>query len=404
METGLSVAAAQERVLARFRRLPAETVDLIAALGRTLAADAVAARDLPPFTQSAMDGYAVRAQETAGGAAITPVRLRVIGSHAAGDAPTLTLMPGMAVSIATGAALPAGADAVVRIEETDGGTPMVAIRSSVSPGANVRRQGESVRRGTVVLRTGHILTAARVALLAAAGVAHPSIVRRPHVAILSTGNELVSVGQPLHAGQMGDVNSLMLAALVAESGGIAVPLGISRDTPEAFLAALSAAADADCIVTSGGVSVGAYDVVRTVLAAHGALDFWRVRMRPGGPVAFGTFGGVPVIALPGNPVAAFVAFALLARPVLARLLGRQPEIAPPLPARLTRPINGHVDVPLYLRAGLSITERGVDADTTIDQSVGNVATLATADALVLVPEGVRRIETGEIVSAIDLRT
>ena len=404
METGLSVAAAQERVLARFRRLPAEQSALTAALGRTLAADAVAARDLPAFTQSAMDGYAVRAQDTIGASATMPVRLRVIGSHAAGDAPTLTVTPGMAVAIATGAALPAGADAVMRIEETDGGTPTVAIRAPINLGANVRRRGETVRQGTVVLRAGQVLTAARVALLAAAGVGHPSIVRRPCVAILSTGNELVSVGQPLHAGQMGDVNSPMLAALVAESGGIAVPLGISRDTPEAFLAALSATADADCIITSGGVSVGTYDVVRTVLAAHGELDFWRVRMRPGGPVAFGAFGGVPVLALPGNPVAAFVAFALLARPALARMLGQQPEIPPPIPARLTHPVSGRDDVPLYLRARLSVTARGMEADTTIDQSVGNVAALAVADALVLVPEGVRRIETDDTVSALVLRT
>lgn len=404
METGLSVAAAQERILARFRRLPAERVGLAAAHGRTLAADALAARDLPPFTQSAMDGYAVRAQETAGASATTPVRLRVIGTHAAGDTPLFTVAPGTAVAISTGAALPAGADAVVRIEETDAGTSAVTIHAAVNPGANVRRQGESVRQGAVVLRAGEALTAGRIALLAAAGDARPSVVRQPRVAIIATGNELVPAGEPLQSGQMWDVNTPMLAALVAGGGGIAVPRGISRDTPGAFLAALTAAADADCILTSGGVSVGTYDVVRDVLAAHGEVDLWSVRMRPGGPVAFGAFRGVPVLALPGNPVAAFVAFALLARPALARMLGQQPEIPPTVSARLVHPVSGRGDLPLYLRARLSVTERGIEADTAIDQAVGNIAALASADGLIVVPEGMARIAAGEIVAAICLRT
>lgn len=407
METGLSVAAAQERILARFHRLPPETVPLAAAHGRTLAADAIAAIDLPPFTQSAMDGYAVRAQDTTGASGNTPVRLRVIGSQTAGDAPAHTVMMGTAVTIATGGALPAGADAVVRIERTDGGTAAVAIHSPVDPGANVRVQGENMQRGTTILSAGRTLSASQIALLAAVGSTHPSVVRRPRVAIISTGNELVPAGTPLQPGQTWDVNGPMLTALVTEAGGDAIPYGITPDTPEGFLAALRAVGDVDCIVTSGGVSVGTFDMVRTVLAEHGALHFWRVRMRPGAPFAFGAFAGKPLLALPGNPVAAFVAFAVFARPALARMLGSGPERYRTVAARLINTVEVPSGLPLYLRAHLSLSHRSdgrIDVDTMMDQAVGNVAALAAVDALVIVPEGVTRIAAGETVSAIPLHT
>jgi molybdenum cofactor synthesis domain-containing protein len=198
----------------------------------------------------------------------------------------------------------------------------------------------------------------------------------------------------------------MLTALITEAGGAAIPGGISPDTPEGFLAALRAVGDVDCIVTTGGVSVGTFDVVRTVLAEHGALHFWRVRMRPGAPFAFGAFAGKPVLALPGNPVAAFVAFAVFVHPALMRMLGQQPEMYRTTAARLVNTVEVPGGLQLYLRARLSLSHSSdgrIDVDTTIDQAVGNVAALAAVDALVIVPEGVTRIETGTVVDTILLR-
>jgi molybdopterin molybdotransferase len=407
METGLSVAAAQERIIARFRRLPPESVDLATAHGRTLAADAIAAVDLPPFTQSAMDGYAVRAEETAGASATTPVHLRVIGTHAAGDAPALTVAPGTAVAIATGAPVPTGANAVVRIEHTDGGTAAVSLQGAVGPGANIRFQGESVPCGSIVLPAGAALSASRIALLAATGTARPSVVRHPRVGIISTGKEIVSAGVPLGPGQTWDVNTPMLSALITEAGGEVIPLGIAPDTTEGLLGTLHTAVGVDCIITSGGVSVGTYDVVRAVLAEHGAVHFWRIRMRPGAPVTFGAFGDTPLVALPGNPVAAFVAFALFVRPALGRMLGWKQERLQTIVARLLHPVAVPRGYTLYLRARLLQSERvdgGLDVDTSLDQTVGNVVALGDVNALVIVPEGVTRLVAGETVSVIPLRT
>ncbi len=396
----LSVAEAQARLLARFRRCDAETVRLDAALGRTLAADIIAAYDLPPFTNSAMDGYAVRARDTAGASAEKSVMLAVIGMHAAGDAAPLAIREREAAAIATGASLPAGADAVVRHEETDGGAATVVIRGAVAPGANVRQQGETVRAGTTVLHAGTRLTPGQIALLAATGNARPSVVRRPRIAILSTGNELIPVGQRARPGQIPDANGPLLAALIAQFGGDPIPLGIARDTPDDLRRAFDAAPDVDCIITTGGVSVGAYDAVRAVIAERGTLDFWRVRMRPGHPVAFGMIGGRPIFALPGNPVAAFVTFHVLARPVIARMLGQTPEISPTVPARLRCAVENRGGPQTYVRARLHVTPLGWEADTAMDQGVGNILNLSEANGLVVIPESNARIGDGKIVRAI----
>ncbi|MGI8688205.1 MAG: molybdopterin molybdotransferase MoeA [Thermomicrobiales bacterium] len=395
-----SVAEAQARLLTRFRRCDAETVRLDAALGRILAADIIAACDLPPFTNSAMDGYAVRALDTAGASAARPVMLAVIGSHAAGDAAPLTIREREAAAIATGASLPAGADAVVRREETDGGAANVAIRGAVAPGANVRQQGETVRAGTAVLHAGTRLTPGQIALLTAAGNARPSVVCRPRIAILSTGNELIPVGQRMKPGKIPDTNGPLLAALIAQFGGDPIPLGIARDTPDDLRHAFDAAPEVDCIVTTGGVSVGVYDAVRAVIAERGALDFWRVRMRPGHPVAFGVVDERPIFALPGNPVAAFVTFHVLVRPAIARMRGQTPELPPTVPTRLTQAMEHRGTQQTYLRARLRVTPFGWEADVTMDQAVGNILSLSDANGLVVIPEDVAHVSEGEIIPAI----
>jgi molybdopterin molybdotransferase len=396
----LSVVEAQARVLARFQRSAAEMIDLDAALGRVLAADAVAARDMPPFTNSAMDGYAVRSADTAGASTDTPLSLTVIGVQAAGDGGSLDLMPGQAVAITTGASLPVGADSVVRLEETDGGTERVAIHAAVSAGAHVRYRGETLRAGATVLSAGTLLGPGPIAVLAAIGQASPAVVRRPHIAVLSTGNELVPPGQAIGAMHIPDANGPMLAALIAQYGGIAVPLGIARDTPEEIGRALDTAGNVDLILTTGGVSVGAYDAVRAVIAARGGLDFWQVAMRPGRPTAFGMIGETPILALPGNPVAAFVAFHLLARPAMARMLGVMPEAPTPIPVRLAQAFANRGGHPAYLRARIVETPTGREAHIAADQGAGNSVGLAHADALLIVPEGVTAIGAGDMVQAL----
>lgn len=396
----LSVSEAQARLLAHFRRGDAEPINLSAALGRVLAADAIAPWDLPAFTNSAMDGYAVRAADTVGASAVTPVALNVVGMRAAGDAGSLALAPGQAAAITTGAPLPAGADAVVRLEETDGGTRRVAIRAAVATGAHVRRQGETVRAGTAALLAGTRLGPGQIALLAAFGQAYPGVVRRPRIAVLSTGNELVPVGQPSREAHIPDVNGPMLVALIGQCGGVAVPLGITRDTPQEIGCALDAAHDVDLVVTTGGVSVGAHDAVRAAIAARGNVDFWQVRMRPGRPAAFGMIGETPILALPGNPVAAFVAFHLLARPAIARMRGETPEIAPMVPVRTARAVANLGGHQTYLRARIRDTPTGREADIAADQGTGNIVGLAVADALVVIPEGTTAVGMGETVQAI----
>ncbi len=397
----LTVPEAQARILARFRTGNAETIAASAALGRTLARDVVAASDLPPFTHSAMDGYAIRAADTGAASPASPTMLRVTGIHAAGERASLTIGPGEAIAITTGAPLPRGADAVVRLEEVQSGPESVTIHAAVTSGANVRRQGENLGAGAMLLAAGVRIGPGQIALLTAGGIARVPVVRLPRIAYLSTGNELVPLGQARRPGEIVDVNGPMLAALITAFGGQPLSLGIARDTPRSLHHALDTAHDVDLILTTGGVSVGAYDAVRAVIAAHGTLDFWQVRMRPGRPVAFGRIGETPILALPGNPVAAFVAFHLLARPAIARMRGETPELPPTVPVRLQRAVEQRGGHQSYLRARLRATVDGWDADPAVDQGTGNVLGLA-ADALVILPEGVAHVMAGDLLPAIPL--
>jgi molybdopterin molybdotransferase len=398
----LSVPEAQARILARLRRGAAEVIGIDAALSRVLAADVVASRDLPLFSNSAMDGYAVRAADTARASVAAPVALDVIGVQAAGDARSLSLAAGRAVAITTGAPLPAGADAVVRLEETDGGTERVAVHAAVSVGAHIRSRGETLRAGATALPAGTLLGPGQVAVLAAIGHASLAVVCKPRIAVLSTGNELVPSGSAINAPQIPDANGPMLAAMIARYGGIAVSLGIARDTPEEIGRALDRAGMVDLILTTGGVSVGTYDAVRAVIAARGVLDFWQVAMRPGRPTAFGMIGETPILALPGNPVAAFVAFHLLARPAIARMLGATPEAPPTIAVRLAQTITNHGGHVAYMRARLRETPTGREVDVMPDQGAGNIVGLAHADALIVVPEGITAIGAGEMVQVLPI--
>ncbi|WP_404384850.1 molybdopterin molybdotransferase MoeA [Knoellia locipacati] len=310
--------------------LPPVTVALSESLGRVLAADVVAAVDLPGFDNSAMDGYAVRSADVAGASAAAPVLLDVDGDIAAGDTREHTLRPGATMRIMTGAPMPVGADAIVPVEEGDGGVERVALTLAAEAGRHLRRRGEDVRAGDVVLRAGVRVTPGRLALVAASNVAAVEVVARPRVHVLSTGDELVTVGHPLAHGQIVDSNGSMLAALVRASGGDLVGVGHLDDDADAWASLLAdVPGEPDLLLTTGGVSMGAYDTVKEVLSGTGTVDFVKVAMRPGMPQGAGVVGPrrTPIITLPGNPVSSFVSFHVFVLPVLRALAGLDPEVA-----------------------------------------------------------------------------
>jgi molybdenum cofactor synthesis domain-containing protein len=348
----IPLSEAQRRVFEGVEPLPAEVIDLADAGGLVLAGPVRSLVTLPPWTNSAMDGFAVRSIDVAEARADVPVVLRVIGEVPAGRAPDAEVGPGTALRIMTGAMLPPGADAVVPVEETDapaGASEVpatVAILAAARPGANVRSPGTDVTAGTALLERGRTCDPAAIALLAATGHGSVSVHRRPRVAVISTGDELVPPGRPLGPAQIHDSNSLALAAQAADAGVEVRRLGIARDMlPDLLALVRQAVAWADVVVLSGGVSVGAHDHVKAAFADVGTLDLWRVAIKPGRPFAFAraTVDGRPVrlFGLPGNPVSVFVTFELFVRPVLRRLAGHaQLFDRPERRVRMAEPMRG----------------------------------------------------------------
>ncbi|HVV31448.1 MAG TPA: gephyrin-like molybdotransferase Glp [Mycobacteriales bacterium] len=304
------------RVLRLGAPLPARPVRLQPALGCAVAEDVLAPIDLPPFDNAAMDGYAVRAAELAA------VSLAVVGDGAAGAGTPPPLPPAAAARVMTGAPIPAGADTVVPVEDTDRGVPAVRITAVVRPGAHIRRAGEDVHRGQRAIRAGEPITAGRLALLAALGIPAVTAHRRPVVAVLATGNELSGAGTPLAPGMIYESNGAMLAALVRTTGGEPRELPVVHDDPALARSVLvEAARGHDLVLTAGGISAGDYEVVRQALGPTGTVAFESVAMSPGRPQGWGTLAGTPLLALPGNPVGAFVSYHLFAAPLIRRLLG-----------------------------------------------------------------------------------
>ncbi|HEU0237189.1 MAG TPA: gephyrin-like molybdotransferase Glp [Candidatus Limnocylindrales bacterium] len=412
----LSVERARDLVLAAIPGpLAAQDVSTDGALGRVLAAPVIAATDLPPWDNSAMDGYALRAADTVAATESAPVRLAVVGDVAAGAAPTVTVTPGVAVRIATGAPLPPGADAVVPVEETtpldqadvpgprgrDATGPLPAaclVHVAVRPGGSVRRAGDDLRAGTVVLEPGTALTPAGIAIAAGSGTGRLTVTRRPRVAVLATGDEVRPTGTALGPAGIPDANGPGLAALVADAGGHPIRLGVARDILDDVLGRLrTAIADgADAIIVSGGVSVGPYDVVKLAFDALGRIDLWRVAVQPGKPFAFGTAerpgGGPPILlfGLPGNPVSGFVTFELFVRPALRRLAGRRDLLRPTDRAVLAEPVSKSHGRRAFLRVvSGERDERGrVRVRLAGGQGSHVLSALAAANALAVVPEDV----------------
>jgi molybdopterin molybdotransferase len=396
----LQVADAVARILAEVRALGAEKRPLLDAYNGVLAVDAVAPVTLPPWDNSAMDGYAVRAADLAR----LPVTLRVIESIAAGQFPARTVGGGEASRIMTGAPVPAGADTVVRVEDTDGGISSVEIRDGRDAGKNVRPRGEDIVAGHVAIAAGTPIGAAQIGVLASLGFAEVDVIRAPRVAILTSGDELVELDRfdEVRAGRkIVSSNGYTLRALVRAAGGEPVYLGIAPDTPEALRAMLERARSCDLIITSAGISVGEHDHMRGVLAAMGAeMKFWRVRMRPGAPLGFGLLGGKPWIGLPGNPVSTMVTFELFARPAIHRMRGHRKLFRRPVPVVLEEPVAISAELMHFLRAVVTVRDGRGTARLTGPQSSGILTSMSNANALLVVPPGRRNVAAGETLNAI----
>ncbi len=409
-EAMLSVEDALDRILGNFSVLETEQVPLLDALGQVLAEDATARHDIPPLDNSAMDGYAIQAADVADASEDSPVTLRVVGLVTAGDLPSDTVVPGAAVRIMTGAPIPDGADTVVPFEDTDEvdrrnsdqSLDEIGVRFPATLGADIRPAGQDVQSGTLVLSKGTTLRPAEIGVLASLGYDSVNVVRRPVVAILSTGNELLYPGDEYAPGKIYDSNSYSVAASVRRYGGVPLQLGIARDNLDSMNSKLAEGLKADMLITSAGVSKGDYDMVKDVLAQHGHIDFWSVRMRPGKPLAFGLLHAedgrkVPHLGLPGNPVSAMVTFEQFGRAAIHKMMGKSGIQKPRIEAVLDEPIYNTDGRRVYARAMISKENGAYRARLTGNQGSNLLTSMAGANGLAVCPEDLPLKEPGEIV-------
>jgi molybdopterin molybdotransferase len=387
----LSAAEAAQRILHEVRRQPTLRIPLDDALGSVLADDVVSRLDIPAWTNSAMDGYAARGSDVRGASESQPVRLRVVEQLPAGHFPSRSIGPGECARIFTGAPLPEGADSVIRQEDTDGGADFVTILKDRDVEVNIRRIGEDIRKGSTVLHSGAELGPAQLGVLASLAVAHPLVYRRPRVAILGSGDEIVDIDQPeaiLSGRKIASSNTHTLVAMVRQAGGEPVNLGIARDTPESLRDHVTRARDCDLLVTTAGISVGEHDYVRAVLEQLGGeLRFWRLRMRPGAPVGFGLLGEKPWIGLPGNPVSTMVTFELFVRPAIRKMMGHALPFRRSVRVTAAEPISVKPRLQHFLRGVVTEGRSGPEARLTGPQGSGILTSMVQANALLITPEG-----------------
>ena len=389
--TGLSARDAALEILRHVQRQPPLRVPLDDALGAVLAQDAVSPLDIPPHTNSAMDGYAVRGDDVRGATAESPIRLRVVQQIAAGQDPSREIKSGEAARIFTGAALPAGADSVIRQEDTDYGKTEVLITRDRDVGVNWRKAGEDLRRGELALPANTELGAAELGVLASLALSHPLVYRRPRVAILGSGDEIVDVDQAdqiLTGKKIASSNTHTLMALVRQAGAHPVNLGIAADDRESLRRHLEPARECDLLVTTAGISVGEHDYLREVFEQMGGeLKFWKLRMRPGAPVGFGLLGTVPWIGLPGNPVSTMVTFELFVRPAIRLMAGQVLPFRRAVSVRMAESVSVKPKLQHFLRAIVTETGSGRAARLTGPQGSGILTSMVKANALLVLPEG-----------------
>jgi molybdopterin molybdotransferase len=397
-EDMLTVEEALERIITNFKALEPEEKPILECLGQVLTSDVHSPLDLPPLANSGMDGYAVIRSDIQGASSTSPKPLNVIGTVAAGQVSCQTVRAGTAIRIMTGAPIPNGADTVVPFEETDeverrqAGKTLeeINVTSDLPMYCNVRPSGEDVQRGQLVLEAGTLIRASEVGVLASLGLSHVSVIRRPIVAVLSTGDELEAEGQALRPGKIYDANSSSIAAAVIAAGGVPRVLGIARDNLEDMHRKLEEVSGSDLLVTSAGVSKGDYDIVKDVLTQRGSMNFWSVRMRPAKPLAFGhlNYPGqkpVPLLGLPGNPVSAMVAFEMFGRPAISTMLGRGALSRPAVEGVLTGPIYNTDGRRVYARVEVEHRDGAYYANPTGPQGSNILTSMSRANGLAICP-------------------
>jgi molybdopterin molybdotransferase len=409
----ISVEEALEKVLSHVKVLGPEEKPILDCLEQVLAEDVYSPIDIPPLDNSAMDGYALRAEDTRGASKSSPRYLVVVGEIAAGSMPAKEVRPGTAIRIMTGAPLPEGADAVVRFEDTDevsrklsgGDLSHIGILCQAKKGLDVRCRGEDIAKGDLILKKGKVLRPQEIGVLASLGQSTAVVVRRPIVAILATGDELTGVDQPLASGKIHDSNTYTIAAEVSRYGGIPKILGIGRDSVQSLTEKIKEGLDADMLITSGGVSKGDYDIVKDVLAAHGEVGFWTVCMKPGKPLAFGlmkkTEGRsekkVPHLGLPGNPVSSMVTFEQFARPAILKMMGKEMLAKPAIRAIIEDDVVNTDGRRIFAR--VNVTRRGGQyyASVTGPQGSGILTSMAKANGLAVISENSKGVKAGDMV-------
>ncbi len=397
--TLLPVNDASERILKSFQPLEKTYISLDESVGRVLAEDIRAKTDIPLFNNSSMDGFALRTADVNSACETTPSILPVVDDIPAGKMPTKHLRVGEAARIMTGAPLPAGADAVIPVEKTDfnnraPGTPLpekVKIYKAAQLGENIRKRGDDIKRGQSILPRGQHLRAQDLGMLAMLGIAQVPVYRKPRVALLSSGDELTPIGESLAEGRIYDINSYTLRAMLESAGCEIISLGVAKDTPESVRATLKKAEDVDLILSSAGVSMGSFDFIKAVIEEDGNLNFWRINMRPGKPLTFGHYREIPFIGLAGNPVSAFVGFMVFVQPVIRKMLGLGTQAQRRVRARLSNPVESD-GRESYQRAQVHRENGLFYAKLTGHQGSGNLFSMVQANALLIIPAGVKSLE------------
>jgi len=418
----ISVEQALEKILAYVDILEEEERPILDCLGQVLAEDIYSSIDIPPLDNTAMDGYAVQSRDTRNASKESPRFLSVIDTVAAGYISKYEVKPGTAIRIMTGAPIPRGADSVVQFENTDelmrresaAGQQLpteIGVLSEAEIGLNIRRAGEDIAKGSKILSKGMVIRPSEIGVLASLGHSEVKVIRRPVVAILATGDELVALNQPLPPGKIYNSNTYSVAALVLHYGGMPKILGIALDNEDSVVASLRRGLDADMLITTGGVSAGDYDVVKDILAKEGEIAFWTVRMKPGKPLAFGTIRGaskagkvrnIPHLGLPGNPVSSMVTFEMFVRPAMLKMMGKKNLAKPTIEAVLEDSVVNSDGRRIMARAVVKERDGKYFARLTGPQGSGILTSMSLANGLAIIPEDKARMEAGDVVQVMML--
>lgn len=391
----ITVSEAIEQILQTINPIGLERVNILDALGRVLGEDISAGRNIPPKDNSAMDGYALRFQDTTGASPHHPVVLEVIEDIPAGAIPQKSIAAGQSARIMTGAPLPVGADAVLKMEDTEKDGQKIKIKAEAQSGQDIRRAGEDVREGELVIPRGTIVRPAGIGMLASLGRSYISVYQRPLVAVLATGNELVDIDENPSPWKIINSNSYSLASQALDCGASVMQMGIAKDKREDLLARFQAAMRADIIISSGGVSVGDYDLVKDIMQEVGSrMQFWQVAMRPGKPLAYGRIGSVPLFGLPGNPVSSMISFEQFIRPAILKMMGHQAIFRKTVSAVLQEDIEKRKGFTHFIRALVKAGAGGFTVSTTGEQGSGILKSMVRANGLIVLPENMEKVKAG----------